>query len=134
MTACRNKARGAVVAALAGALTLGAAPVMALADGASLMATDDAGVVRADVTYWSEPEAEYTYSGFGMGPVPKTIEVVNEDYEDVVSMLPADKAQRDDGAFYFYYVALDGTDSAGLSDRITYIDAKGNEIDVPEGS
>ncbi len=37
MTACRNKARGAVVAALAGALTLGAAPVMALADGASLM-------------------------------------------------------------------------------------------------
>ena len=77
MTACRNKARGAVVAALAGALTLGAAPVMALADGASLMATDDAGVVRADVTYWSEPEAEYTYTGFGMGPVPKTIEVVN---------------------------------------------------------
>ena len=44
MTACRNKARGAVVAALAGALTLGAAPVMALADGASLMAvsTSDA--------------------------------------------------------------------------------------------
>ena len=36
MTACRNKARGAVVAALAGALTLGAAPVMALADGADL--------------------------------------------------------------------------------------------------
>ena len=31
MTACRNKAKGAVAAALAGALTLGAAPVMALA-------------------------------------------------------------------------------------------------------
>ncbi len=44
MTACRNKARGAVVAALAGALTLGAAPVMALADGASLMASDAADV------------------------------------------------------------------------------------------
>ena len=41
MTACRNKARGAVVAALAGALTLGAAPVMALADGASLMEAAD---------------------------------------------------------------------------------------------
>lgn len=33
MTACRNKARGAVVAALAGALTLGAVPAVALATG-----------------------------------------------------------------------------------------------------
>ena len=36
MTACRNKARGAVVAALAGALALGAAPAVALAAGAGL--------------------------------------------------------------------------------------------------
>ena len=129
MTACRNKARGAVVAALAGALTLGAAPVMALAvDGAGLMANDSAGVVRADVTYWSEPEAEYTYTGFGMGPVPKTIEVVNEDYEDVVSMLPANTADRVDGAFYFYYMALDG----GTVDpgEVVYLDEKGNEKNV----
>ena len=48
MTACRNKARGAVVAALAGALTLGAAPVMALAvDGAGLMAATDADAFNA---------------------------------------------------------------------------------------
>ena len=50
MTACRNKARGAVVAALAGALTLGAAPVMALADGASLMADEADQVAQATVT------------------------------------------------------------------------------------
>ena len=50
MTACRNKARGAVVAALAGALTLGAVPVMALADGASLMADEADQVAQATVT------------------------------------------------------------------------------------
>ena len=33
MTACTNKARGAVVAALAGVLALGAAPAVALATG-----------------------------------------------------------------------------------------------------
>ncbi|MCR8908837.1 S-layer homology domain-containing protein [Thermophilibacter sp. ET337] len=36
MTACTNKARGAVVAALAGALALGAAPAVALAEGAGI--------------------------------------------------------------------------------------------------
>ena len=47
MTACRNKAKGAVAAALAGALTLGAAPVMALADGAQMMAASEADAFNA---------------------------------------------------------------------------------------
>ena len=61
MTACRNKARGAVVAALAGALTLGAAPVMALADGASLMDVSDLqnAFMRGTVASYTVGTTEY---------------------------------------------------------------------------
>ena len=78
MTACRNKARGAVVAALAGALTLGAAPVMALADGASLMATTDTQSINAGTIASFEGGLEngatFVANGEAQGLVPAKVQ------------------------------------------------------------
>ena len=90
MTACRNKARGAVVAALAGALTLGAAPVMALAvdGGASLQAADlDEAIMAGTVAGYKVGIRDYK----GSGPVSLSMtDVLSGDSEIVItSVTPA---------------------------------------------
>ena len=134
MTACRNKARGAVVAALAGALTLGAAPVMALADGASLMASESAAVSKAEVQYkGGEPADEFTYNGRPQAPVPVKVTPVNEDTERV-SLNPYDGSSdtRKAGDFYYWYVEID--DSAAKDDMagtgVQYANDKGTLVDL----
>ena len=139
MTACRNKARGAVVAALAGALTLGAAPVMALADGASLMASESAAVSKAEVQYkGGEPADEFAYNGRPQAPVPVKVTPVNEDTERV-SLNPYDGSSdtRKAGDFYYWYVEIDddaakdnmaGTGVQYANDKGTLVDLKGTYV------
>uniref|UniRef100_UPI0023529523 S-layer homology domain-containing protein n=1 Tax=Thermophilibacter mediterraneus TaxID=1871031 RepID=UPI0023529523 len=122
-------------------LSVGAAPMVALATGAapasgdvSLQADDDSTVKRATVDYWVEPVEEYTYTGLGLGPVPKTINPVNEDSEDVISLLPS-KGDREEGGYYFYYVDLDAeageyTGNFGAPGDVTYVNAKGDSVDL----
>ena len=68
MTACTNnggsRARRAVTAALVGVLSVGAAPMVALATtgDVQLQADDASTVTRATVDYWVEPAEEYTYT------------------------------------------------------------------------
>ena len=137
MTACTNnggsRARRAVTAALVGVLSVGAAPMVALATtgDVQLQADDSSTVTRATVDYWVEPAEEYTYTGLGLGPEPKTINPVNEDSEDVVSILPQDG--RVAGAYYFYYVDLDGTaaeypGSYEAPDGVQYVNDKGDTV------
>ena len=110
MTACRNKARGAVVAALAGALTLGAAPVMALADGASLMALTPAeSFAKGTLTGATNgkgglveinEDGVYTFTaGSGEYLVPTEITT----YDDDVVPIDADGLNGDDNAKVTYY-------------------------------
>lgn len=110
MTACRNKAKGAVVAALAGALTLGAAPVMALADGASLQALTPAedfaqGTLTAATngkggSVEINEDAVYTFAaGSGEYLVPTEITTSDGPVTIVTGMLNAE----DDNATLAYY-------------------------------
>ena len=130
MTACRNKARGAVVAALAGALTLGAAPVMALADGASLMATDDANIAKGTVQYSAgKPGDTFAFNDERQGIVPSTLTPVAGDPIDL-SILP-DRSEREVGEYYYFYFNV----SAGSTkiDGVQYKNASGKLTDL-EGS
>ena len=116
MTACRNKARGAVVAALAGALTLGAAPVMALAvDGAGLMATDDAhSIVDGTVVKFAGDHKDgdtFVADGEPQGLKPELIQPYGTYTED---------SQLEVSSFVVYKLAdsKTGTSSAGTGRTI----------------
>ena len=104
MTACRNKARGAVVAALAGALTLGAAPVMALAvdGGASLMASEASDVFsRGEITF-SDNKDSFEYTGAKQVP---GVEKVTPQGATGDAVVDEDELQTDD--YKIYYVRAD---------------------------
>ncbi len=126
MTACRNKARGAVVAALAGALTLGAAPVIALADGASLMtATDVSEIKNSTVTAAIDENRDeiedlsnisFEADGNAHYVVPTEVTNVLGDVYDV----------EDDGLQVTYYAASPNNNPTGT----WLLDADGERIYV----
>ena len=125
MTACRNKARGAVVAALAGALTLGAAPVMALADGAGLMAVDANNIGGGTIAYKSGQSGDsFTYNGEAQGLVPTTLTPVAGDALDL-TLLPSDYSSSDEDINFYLYVKIGDTDAGYADLGIEYKDADG---------
>ncbi len=134
MTACRNKARGAVVAALAGALTLGAAPVMALADGASLMATTDDVFEKGTVNYDDGGKAgdTYAYDDEGHSLVPESVTDFNGTEKTDVKGLATDNTGREADTYYFY-VRVDPKGNSTLSDAggaVQYKNDKGALVDL----
>ena len=119
MTACVNrkhskKVAAVVTASLVGALSIGAAaPVVAFAEeGISLQATEDAAIAGAEVEYkGGEPATEFTYTGRPQGPIPTKVTPTNEDTERV-SLNPYVQGEadtREAGAFYYWYVDMNGT-------------------------
>ena len=101
MTACRNKAKGAVVAALVGVLSVGAVPMVAMAagvnDGASLMASVEEQTAFAQSTVVLSSDT-FTYNGGKQAPT-------------VVSVTPRGGATISDvqtsDSYKIYYVTAD---------------------------
>ena len=125
MTACRNKASRAVTAALAGALTLGAAPVMALADGAGLMAVDANNIGGGTIAYKSGQSGDsFTYTGEAQGLVPTTLTPVAGDALDL-TLLPSDYSSSDEDINFYLYVKIGDTDAGYADLGIEYKDADG---------
>ncbi|WP_273398288.1 S-layer homology domain-containing protein [Thermophilibacter mediterraneus] len=117
MTACTNnggsRARRAVTAALVGVLSVGAAPMVALATGAapasgdvSLMASDKDVIEQGTVTY--EGEDSYIANGDPQGLEAVTLT------ENTPNAKPIDLeytygGQQTESGYYFFYVDLDNT-------------------------
>ncbi|MDN0068779.1 S-layer homology domain-containing protein [Collinsella ihumii] len=132
MTACVNrkhtkKVAAVVTASLVGALSLGAAPVAAMADtGIDLQATDNQDFAKGTIEWRSgEPGDEFAYTGYYTGLVPKTITTVSGQEYDLELAQP-DAGQPSDHA-YFAYAKLD---ASGNDLGFDYRDADGNIKDV----
>ena len=116
MTACRNKARGAVVAALAGALTLGAVPMVAMATttdaGASLQSASDAQNFGA---------GEVT---FAVGANNQQLDLDNLEFQldatnpiTIKSVMCGDGFTKVDGNFDIRYRQVNDANNNGLYDE-----------------
>ena len=106
MTACRNKARGAVVAALAGALTLGAAPVMALAvdGGAALLTAGDLeDIAGGAITAYTDQDGDECTTEFVANGKPQYV-VPTEVTTKLGSVLDV----QEEGLSVTYYEASEG--------------------------
>ena len=122
MTACTNnggsRARRAVTAALVGVLSVGAAPMVALATTAapvsgdvSLQAEAGANIKDAKLTYETgKPGDVFVYDGEAHAIVPATIDAtVGTDPE--LSLCPSDPSDRKAGEAYYYYVDVKGSNT-----------------------
>ena len=135
MTACVNrkhtkKVAAVVTASLVGALSLGAAPVAAMADtGIELQATDQADFSQGTVEWRSgKPGDKFEYTGYYTGLVPKTITTVSgQEYDLELRNTHVSTQDPSDHAFY-YYVKVGGNTAATAPNgkSLQYKDADGN--------
>ena len=120
MTACVNrkhtkKVAAVVTASLVGALSLGVAPVAAMAtEGIELQAYDESNVDGATPEYESAQTTFY-YNGKGQGRVPSK---VTDDADVEHKVYLRDDSALTDGDFYYYYVQI-GAGSTVSSNGVT---------------
>ena len=129
MTACVNrkhtkKVAAVVTASLVGALSLGAAPVAAMAatgTGIETLATDTENVGKATPEYESSSTTFY-YTGKGLGRVPVSVTDAAGQKHDI-DLRSADIA---DGEFCYYYVEIDTAGDLVKSNGtvVSYYDGK----------
>ncbi|MBM6687654.1 S-layer homology domain-containing protein [Collinsella tanakaei] len=129
MTACVNrkhtkKVAAVVTASLVGALSLGAAPVAAMAatdTGIETLATDTENVAKATPEYESSSTTFY-YTGKGLGRVPVSVTDAAGQKHDI-DLRSADIA---DGEFCYYYVEIDTAGDLVKSNGtvVSYYDGK----------
>ncbi|MDN0064718.1 S-layer homology domain-containing protein [Collinsella ihumii] len=147
MTACVNrkhtkKVAAVVTASLVGALSLGVAPVAAMAEdtGIELQASNQADFSQGTVEWRSgKPGDKFEYTGYYTGLVPKTITTVSGQEYDLQLRGTHSTDEASDHAFY-YYVKVGGNTPATLDgNTLQYKDADGNVkklngTDVTEGT
>ncbi|MDN0070032.1 S-layer homology domain-containing protein [Collinsella ihumii] len=130
MTACVNrkhtkKVAAVVTASLVGALSLGVAPVAAMAEdtGIEVLATDQSNVAGATVEYESSSTTFY-YTGKGLGRVPVSV----TDGAGVKHDIDLRDGGIKDGEFCYYYVEIDHTGTKPLVNSngttVNYYDGK----------
>ena len=134
MTACTNnggsRARRAVTAALVGVLSVGAAPMVALATGAApasgdvqVMADGDAFFKQGTVKYEDGLESGHAFvykksgaTAVAQGLVPESVSYKNSSVADVTTFLPAASlSTQARGAHYYAYYEIDA-DAAEVKD------------------
>ena len=141
MTACTNnggsRARRAVTAALVGVLSVGAAPMVALATNAapasgdvSLMATDQQVIQEGTVTY--KGEDSYVANGDPQGLEAVTLTPANPGAEPIDLEYTTAGAQKKAGYYYFY---VDLNSSAGnqftsATGKVEYLNSSNKPVQV----
>ncbi len=145
MTACVNrkhtkKVAAVVTASLVGALSLGAAPVAAMADtgtGIETLATDFENVSKSSVDYEDGLKSghEFYSNGNGQALVPETV----TDAAGVPHEAELRSNDLEDGDFFYYFVEIgtsankvinsDGS-SVQYDNGKKYVDVEGNSVKV----
>ncbi|MBM6777864.1 S-layer homology domain-containing protein [Collinsella tanakaei] len=137
MTACVNrkhtkKVAAVVTASLVGALSLGVAPVAAMAEdtGIETLATDDQDFSKGAVEWRSgKPGDKFAYTGLYTGLVPKTITTVSgQEFDLELADQMFNHSEPTDHAYYLY--AKIGTDVNVSQYGIDYRDVNGNIEDL----
>ena len=142
MTACTNnggsRARRAVTAALVGVLSVGAAPMVALATGAAPASGDV--ILQADTsnTVWNgtvtyEGEDTYVYNGDPQGMVAVSIKPFGGAEPEDLEYHPAGAA-TENGSYYYFYVKIDTSSSTVWEsldgEPVKYENADGRQVNL----
>ncbi len=142
MTACTNnggsRARRAVTAALVGVLSVGAAPMVALATEAApvagdvqVMADDSSAFTLGTVNYKEgKPGDTFTFDREGHGIVPESVTLFNsnnqkQDVDDIAGPMSGRAAGT-----YYYYVKVATPLTGTKVDGVQYVDSEGNKTDL----
>ncbi|MDN0070029.1 S-layer homology domain-containing protein [Collinsella ihumii] len=127
MTACVNrkhtkKVAAVVTASLVGALSLGVAPVAAMAEdtGIETLASNQSNVGNATVQY-EDSTTTFYINGKGQGRVPVKVKADSGQEYDVD--LRPEESKLKDGNFYYFYVAIGAQ-----------VDAPNRDVDYYDGS
>ena len=142
MTACTNnggsRARRAVTAALVGVLSVGAAPMVALATEAAPVAGDVQLQATTADTIWNgivtyKGEDSYVYNGDPQGKEAVSIDPAGDGDPMDLEYHPAGAA-TEEGSCYYFYVKIDtGSSTKWTSkggDPVKYENADGREVNL----